>query len=70
MWWEVVTTVIPYTTSRMRFIQDRFYYETTGLENNPSRSLFCAKSVNLMMGMAVANVFQYHKPLDRGKQMV
>jgi len=57
IWWEVVVTLIPYTTNELRFIQDRFYYETTGLENNPSRSLYCANAVNSMMGMAVSRLF-------------
>ncbi|KAL5244166.1 hypothetical protein ACI65C_011576 [Semiaphis heraclei] len=56
IWWEVVITLLPYTTNEMRFIQDRFYYETTGLENNPSRSLYCANAVNSMMGMAVSRL--------------
>ncbi|XP_022173800.1 endothelin-converting enzyme homolog isoform X2 [Myzus persicae] len=56
IWWEVVVTLLPYTTNEMRFIQDRFYYETTGLENNPSRSLYCANAVNSMMGMAVSRL--------------
>ncbi|XP_025196930.1 membrane metallo-endopeptidase-like 1 isoform X2 [Melanaphis sacchari] len=56
VWWEVVVTLLPYTTNEMRFIQDRYYYETTGLENNPSRSIYCANAVNSMMGMAVARL--------------
>lgn len=56
IWWEVVVTLLPYTTNEMRFIQDRYYYETTGLENNPSRSIYCANAVNSMMGMAVSRL--------------
>ncbi|XP_060854532.1 endothelin-converting enzyme homolog isoform X5 [Rhopalosiphum padi] len=56
IWWEVVVTLLPYTTNEMRFIQDRYYYETTGLENNPSRSIYCANAVNSMMGLAVSRL--------------
>lgn len=54
----------------MRFIQDRYYYETTGLENNPSRSLQCAEVVNSMMGMAVSYVLVDMESIDRNRQMV
>jgi len=70
LWWEVVTTILPFTTNQMRFIQDRFFYETNGIENNPSRSLYCANSVNTMMGMAVSYLLVDIKPLDRDKNMV
>lgn len=69
MWWEIVTTLLPYTTNHMRFIQDRYYYETTGLENNPSRSIYCANAVNSMMGMAVSHLL-VNEPIDRNKKMV
>lgn len=70
LWWEVVTTILPFTTNQMRFIQDRFFYETNGIENNPSRSLYCANSVNSMMGMAVSYLLVDIKPLDRYIKMV
>lgn len=70
LWWEVVTYILPYTTNQMRFIQDRYYYETTGLENNPSRSLHCAEVVNSMMGMAVSYVLVDMESVDHNKQMV
>ncbi|VVC39609.1 Hypothetical protein CINCED_3A013094 [Cinara cedri] len=53
IWWEVVVTLIPYTNNQLRFVQDRFYFDTTGLESSP-RSVYCANAVNSMMGMAVA----------------
>lgn len=61
---------MPYTTNQMRFVQDRFYYETTGLENNPSRSIYCANAVNAMMGMAVSYLLVDLKSIDRNKIMV
>lgn len=70
IWWEVITTLLPYTTNQMRFIQDRFYYETTGIENNPSRSIYCASAVNKMMGMAVAYLLVDLKSINRNKNMV
>lgn len=70
LWWEIVTYILPYTTNQMRFIQDRYYYETTGLENNPSRSLHCAEVVNSMMGMAVSYVLVDMESVDHNKQMV
>ncbi|XP_025418825.1 endothelin-converting enzyme homolog isoform X2 [Sipha flava] len=70
LWWEVVTTLLPFTTNQMRFIQDTFYYETTGLENNPSRSLYCANAVNTMMGMAVSNLLIDLEYLEHNKQMM
>jgi len=54
----------------MRLIQDRFYYETTGLENDLSRSIYCASSVNSMMGMAVSHVLVDMDPIDQKKKMV
>ncbi|KAL4122253.1 hypothetical protein QTP88_014620 [Uroleucon formosanum] len=69
-WWEVVVTLMPYTTNEMRYIQDRFYYETTGLENNPSRSLYCANAVNSMMGMAVSRLLLEIEPLSNNMKMV
>lgn len=70
LWWEVVTTLLPFTTNQMRFIQDTFYYETTGLENNPSRSLYCANAVNTMMGMAVSNLLIDLESIEHNKKMV
>jgi len=61
---------MPYTTNEMRYIQDRFYYETTGLENNPSRSLYCANAVNSMMGMAVSRLLLEIEPLNKNMMMV
>jgi predicted metalloendopeptidase len=69
IWWEVVVTLIPYTTNELRFIQDRFYYETTGLENNPSRSLYCANAVNSMMGMAVSRLLLDVEPIYNNTKM-
>lgn len=54
----------------MRFIENTYYYETTGLENNPSRSLHCAEAVNTMMGMAVSYVLVDMKSVDRNTHMV
>jgi len=54
----------------MRFIQERFYFETTGLETNPSRSIYCANSVNTMMGMAVSYLLVDMEPIERNKKMV
>jgi len=61
---------MPYTSNEMRFIQDRFYFETTGLENNPSRSLYCANAVNSMMGMAVSRLLLEIEPLNNNMKMV
>ncbi|XP_060862387.1 neprilysin-1-like isoform X2 [Metopolophium dirhodum] len=69
-WWEVVVTLMPYTSNEMRYIQDRFYFETTGLENNPSRSLYCASAVNSMMGMAVSRLLLEIEPLHNNMKMV
>jgi len=66
----VVVTLLPYTTNEMRFIQDRFYYETTGLENNPSRSLYCANAVNSMMGMAVSRLLLDVETINNNTKMV
>lgn len=66
----MVVTLLPYTTNEMRFIQDRFYYETTGLENNPSRSLYCANAVNSMMGMAVSRLLLDVETINNNTKMV
>lgn len=70
IWWEVVVTLLPYTTNEMRFIQDRYYYETTGLENNPSRSIYCANAVNSMMGMAVSRLLVDIESIYNNTKMV
>ncbi|XP_022176698.1 membrane metallo-endopeptidase-like 1 isoform X3 [Myzus persicae] len=69
IWWEAVRTLLPYTTNEMRFLKDRFLYETSGFENNPSRSLYCANAVNTMMGMAVSRLLLDIEQIYRNMKM-
>ncbi|VVC39613.1 Hypothetical protein CINCED_3A004548 [Cinara cedri] len=70
VWWDVVTTLIPYTTNQMRFLQDRYLYDIQGLENNPSRSIYCAEAVNKMMGMAVSRLLMDVELINSYQNMV
>jgi len=51
-------------------MRDRFNYETTGLEQNPSRSLYCANAVHSMMGMAVSRLLLDIEPIFNNTKMV
>ncbi|XP_050432624.1 neprilysin-11 isoform X2 [Adelges cooleyi] len=70
IWWEVVSNLLHYTTNRMVFIQNRYVYETTGLENNPSRSIYCSSAVNNLMGMAVSHFLVDLESLNDTKKMM
>ncbi|XP_050537862.1 neprilysin-11-like isoform X2 [Daktulosphaira vitifoliae] len=70
LWWQVVSGLIQYTTNHMIFIQNRYIYETTQLENNPSRSLYCSSAVNQMMGMAVSHLLVEWETTNDSIQMM
>lgn len=71
MWWQIVDYTLPYTTSQMRFFQNRLLFETSKVEVHASRSSDCATAVNKMMGMAVSNLLlENMDPIDRNNRMV
>ncbi|XP_022176704.1 neprilysin-11-like [Myzus persicae] len=69
IWWEAVCTLLPYTTTELRFIRYRFLQETKIHENNPPRSLYCAHAVNSMMEMAVSHLFLDIEPVYNNMEM-
>lgn len=54
LWFSVVEDLILYTTTAMRELYYQYLKMITTLEGSSTRSAYCTRSVNKMMGMAVS----------------
>lgn len=54
LWWTIVEDLIPHTTSDLRKLFSEYMRKVTSSEGGISRSLYCTRGVNRIMGMAVS----------------
>lgn len=55
LWWTIVEDLIPHTTSDLRKLVNDYLRKVTNAEGGgSSRSLYCTRGVNRIMGMAVS----------------
>lgn len=54
LWWTIVEDLIPHTTTDLRKLYSEYMRKATNIEGGSSRSLYCTKGVNRIMGMAVS----------------
>lgn len=54
IWWSVVEDLVIHTTTDIRKLYSEYAKKVTKLEGGISRSLYCTRGVNQMMGMAVS----------------
>lgn len=54
LWWMVVEQLLPHTTTDLRKLFSDYMHKVTHAEGSTSRSLYCTRGVNRIMGMAVS----------------
>ncbi|XP_077300834.1 endothelin-converting enzyme homolog [Arctopsyche grandis] len=57
VWLQIIENFIPHTTSTLKAMYDKYVKILTGIEIHVPRSVYCARSVTNMVGMAIGYAF-------------